>query len=85
METEWETIFASYTSDKDLEPKYTESSKILNSQMINDLMKKWTNELNRTFSEEEVQMAKRHKKNCSPFLFIQEMQMKTTLGFYLTC
>jgi hypothetical protein len=44
---------------------------------------KWANELNRTFSKEEVQKAKITKK-CSSSLAIKEMQIKTTLRFYLT-
>jgi hypothetical protein len=47
-------------------------------------MKKWTNKLNRPFSKEEVQIAKIHTKKCSTFLAIKEMQIKTSLGFYLT-
>jgi hypothetical protein len=33
-----------------------------------DPMKKWTNELNRALSKEEVQMAKIHMKKLSPSL-----------------
>jgi hypothetical protein len=47
-------------------------------------MKKWTNELNRAFSKEEVQMTKIHMRKCSPSLAIMEVQIKTTLRFHLT-
>jgi protein subunit release factor A len=75
--TEWEKIFASYTSDKGLITGIYRELKKLNSQKLS--MKKWANELNRAFSKEEVQMVKKHMKKCSPSLAIKEMQIKTTL------
>jgi hypothetical protein len=81
---EWEKIFASYTSDTGLITRtYRELNK-LNSPKINEPIKKWATELNRTFSKEEIQIAKKHMKKCSPSLAIKEMQIKTTLGLHFT-
>jgi hypothetical protein len=82
--TEWERIFASYTSDKELTTRTYRELKKLNSPKINETIKKWASELNRTFSKEEIQVAKKYMKKCSPSLAIKEMQIKTTLRFHLT-
>jgi hypothetical protein len=58
LPTEWEKTFASYKSDKGLINRIYRELKKLNSPKINDPIKKWATELNRTFSKEEIQMAK---------------------------
>jgi hypothetical protein len=82
--TEWEKNFASYTSDKGLKTRIYRELKKLNSPQLNEPIKKRATELNRTFFKEEIQMAKKYMKKCSPSLDIKEMQIKTTLRFLLT-
>jgi hypothetical protein len=49
---EWQKIFASYTTDKELITRIYRELKNLNSPKINESINKWATELNRTFSKE---------------------------------
>jgi hypothetical protein len=50
--TEWEKIFDTYTSEKGLLNRINRELIKLNTSRINEPIKKWATELNRTFSQE---------------------------------
>ena len=78
--SEWEKITANETPDKELTSKIYKQLMQLDTQKMNNPVKKWAKKLNRYFSKEDIQMADKHMKNAQHYSLLEKCKLKPQWG-----
>lgn len=78
--TDWEKTFINHISNKERVSSMQKSleNSIFYKKKTNNPIRKSVQDMNRCFTEKDIETANKHTKRCSASLTIREMQMKTT-------
>lgn len=80
--TGWEKIFAKDVSEKGLVSTIHKEKLNFNSKETNNLIKKWSKDLNRQLTQEELKISNKHMKRCSILYIIQKQKIETTMKYH---